>query len=189
MKFKLTIQSLFPLYVILLVFNINRWNSFDKEYQTFWDTNWYIVVAKVFLLILILISIIFYFALICFKKYGNETHTKIEKCRNINDQSLLFFVTFILPICFSDFTDYHQILCCLITLVMMIILLLKTNLYYQNPILTLIGYNIFEIYTESRTLLVITRDKLKPGGYISKKKISDNVYYAKEKKWKKIFWV
>lgn len=182
MKFKFTIQSFFPLYVILLVFNINRWNSFDEETQTFWDTNWYVLAIKIFLLTLILISIIFYLSLISFKKYGNETHTKVEKCRNINDESLLFFVTFIVPICFSDFTDYHQILCCLITLILMIILLLKTKLYYQNPILTLIGYNIFEITIESKQIVVITRDKLKLEKYIIKKQISDNIYYAKEKK-------
>lgn len=182
MKFKLTIQSFFPLYVILLVFNINRWNNFDKESQTFLNTNWYVLAIKIFLLALILISIIFYISLISFKKHGNETHIKVEECRNINDESLMFFVTFIVPICFSDFTDYHQILCCLITLTLMIILLLKTKLYYQNPVLTLIGYNIFEITTKSQQIIIITRDNLKKEKYIIKKQISENIYYAKEKK-------
>ena len=186
MKFKLTIQSFLPLYVLLLIFNFNRFNIYDKETQNFWNNNWYIVVFKVFLLILVILSIIFYFSFLSNKKYGNETHRKIIRYKNINDESLLFFVTFIVPICFSNFTDYHEIICCFITLILMIILLMKTKLYYQNPILLLLGYSIYEVDIENSKLtnniIIITRDKIKKDTFIIKKNISDNIYIAKEKK-------
>lgn len=181
MKIKLSIQSLFPLYVLLLLFNINRWNDYTTVIE-FWQKNWFIVGIKIVLGILVLLSIIFYFSFNTFRKYGNETHTKVTKCKNINEESLLFFVTFIIPICFSEFTDWHQTLCCIITLLLTLVLLMRTSLYYKNPILTLVGYNLYEIETDGKQIIAIIRSHIVEGKYIVKKQISDNIYITKEKK-------
>lgn len=180
MKFKLSIQSFFPLYLLLLIFNFNKWNEFTSVGE-FWLNNWYVVVMKSTIIILIIMSIIFYFSFNSFKKYGNETHTKVDKVKNINEESLLFFVTFIIPICFSEFTDLHQSICCILTLSLILILLMRTTLYYKNPILTLLKYNLYEIETDGKEIIIITKSTIKEDNYIIKKKISDNIYIAKEK--------
>ncbi len=180
MKFKLSIQSFFPLYLLLLIFNFNKWNDFTSV-EEFWLYNWYVVVMKILMILLIIMSIIFYFSFNSFKKYGNETHTKVDKAKNINEESLLFFVTFIIPICFSEFTVLNQSICCIITLSLILLLLMRTTLYYKNPILTLLKYNLYEIKTEGKEIIAITKSTIKEENYIIKKKISDNVYIAKEK--------
>ena len=58
---------------------------------------------------------------------------------------------------------------------------MRTTLYYKNPILTLLKYNLYEIKTEGKEIIAITKSTIKEENYIIKKKISDNVYIAKEK--------
>ncbi len=181
MKIKLTIQSLFPLYLLLILFNINKWNAYTTS-KEFWRNNWFVVCVKIILILLVILSIFFYFSFNSFKKYGNETHTKVTKCKNINEESISFFVTFIIPICFSELTDWHQALCCTLTLLLMLILLMSTNLYYKNPILTLARYKIYETETDAKQIIVITKSKIVKDMYILKKQINDNIYIAKEKK-------
>ena len=182
MKLKLCIQSFCPLYVLLLLFNINKWNGNAEFLSTeFFQVNWYIFAAKCILLILVALSIIFYFSFNSWSKYGQETHTKTTHTKNINAESLLFFVTFIIPIYFANFTVWQELLCCFVTLLIMMVLITKTTLYYQNPILTLLNYNLYSATIADKSIIIISKGKLKDSATIQKKQISENVYVAKEK--------
>lgn len=75
-----------------------------------------------------------------------------------------------------------------ILMVMLFALMWKTNLYYQNPVLTILGYEIFSFEFETTQLVEyrekecigITRGKVEVGHNIKRQIISDNVLLVYE---------
>lgn len=75
-----------------------------------------------------------------------------------------------------------------ILMVMLFALMWKTNLYYQNPVLTILGYEVFSFQFESTQLseyrnkgrIGITRGTVRTGHSIKRQKISDNVFLVYE---------
>lgn len=71
----------------------------------------------------------------------------------------------------------------------LILLLLRTNLYYQNPILILLGYKIYVVQIKNpekkelkeKNIIAISREKLVEDRVIKKKQISGNVFLMKLK--------
>lgn len=61
----------------------------------------------------------------------------------------------------------------------------KTNLYYANPILTILGYHVYHIKFDDNEeeYIIITMQKLEFGNYIFMQIIEENdkIYFAKIK--------
>ena len=60
----------------------------------------------------------------------------------------------------------------------------KTDLYYTNPSLVLLGFNIYKVKTNSKggfqQGVVIVKGKLKRGEKITYLALSENVYYGRK---------
>lgn len=73
-------------------------------------------------------------------------------------------------------------------MIMLFALMWKTNLFYQNPVLTLLGYEVFSFKFETTQLteysekecIGITRGIVGRGNSIKRQKISDNVFLIYE---------
>ena len=182
MKIKLTIQSLAPLFVLLLIQNVGRWNK-REEYNNFFKEflcdNWYVILTEVVLGIFVILAIIFYFTFKKWGRYGQETHKEILELKNINEQSLIFFVTYILPIVVCDFLNARSLICCLLIIAAIMWMMCKTDMYYQNPILSWLNYNIYSIKIENMEFVAIVKGTLKERDFIRKKEISNNVYMVR----------
>lgn len=101
-------------------------------------------------------------------------------------------MTYVLPMVMDDIGTLKNFSIFVFLMVMLCILMWKTNLYYQNPILTILGYEIVSFQFEhtelsqfqgDRTCIGITRHtKVKDGMYIRRQYISDNVFLIYEDK-------
>jgi hypothetical protein len=59
---------------------------------------------------------------------------------------------------------------------------MKTNMFYTNPTLALMGFQIYKINTlKQEGIIVIAKGKVKKDNWLYCKHISDNIYYAKLK--------
>lgn len=57
---------------------------------------------------------------------------------------------------------------------------IKTNLFYKNPTLALLGYKLYKVDTEKNTgLIFISKQNLKLGDDVHHIPLSDNVYFVK----------
>lgn len=109
-----------------------------------------------------------------------ESLINIEK---IQDSGVAFFMTYVLPMAMDDLDTLRGFIVFVILMVMLFSLMWKTNLYYQNPVLTILGYEIFSFEFETTQLeeyeekecIGITRGKVKEGNNIKRQIISDNV--------------
>ncbi|MBR1741177.1 MAG: hypothetical protein IJ733_04780 [Lachnospiraceae bacterium] len=59
------------------------------------------------------------------------------------DVGITFFVTYVLPLMLDDIDTVRGFIVFMILMLMMEVLLRRSNLYYQNPILTMMGYRVF----------------------------------------------
>lgn len=118
----------------------------------------------------------------------NDFGEKIQVDSFEQDVGITFLVTYILPLMMDDVNTGRGFVIFLVLMIMMIKLLLSSNLYYQNPVLTLMGYRIFRFtFAETsdkekrgRTFIGITGkhgevDSYKPFA-MKRKSLSDDVY-------------
>lgn len=114
---------------------------------------------------------------------------KISISGDTTEMSVAFFVTYVIPMVMDDITEIKGFICFLVVISMLILLMRNTNLYYQNPILAVLGYKTFQftfIETRDETLkdkdyIGITRGKFDPAKIIKWKYISDNVFLVYNK--------
>lgn len=116
---------------------------------------------------------------------AGESLIDIEK---ISDSGVTFFMTYVLPMAMDDLDTWKGLVVFGILMAMLFSLMWKTNLYYQNPVLTVLGYEVFSFEFETTQLteyngkecIGITRGTINVGHSIKRQKISDNVFLVYE---------
>jgi hypothetical protein len=111
---------------------------------------------------------------------------QVKRVENCNYETITFLATYIIPlVCFDlDFNlDENRNLLMLFCVLFLIgWIYLKTNMFYTNPTLALLGFHIYKINTlKQEEIIVIVKGKAKKDDWLYCKHISDNIYYAKLK--------
>lgn len=97
-------------------------------------------------------------------------------------------MTYVLPMAMDDLNTFKGIFVFGILMAILFALMWKTNLYYQNPVLTVLGYEVFSFQFETTQLseyrdkecIGITRGIVRTEHSIKRQKISDNVFLIYE---------
>lgn len=111
---------------------------------------------------------------------------KITKCESVNYENLSFLATYIIPlVCFPlDTSRDIFVLFAVITITGCIFA--KTNLYYSNPTLLLIGFNVYRVSTNATKGftegIIIVEGKIQEQDSVNYFKLSDNVYFGRRQK-------
>ena len=72
--------------------------------------------------------------------------------------SMSYIVTYLVPFLDIKFDQIENVIGLLITLVVLGVLYVNSNMIYTNPVLNLAGYHIFDIHTsEERPMVLVTR--------------------------------
>ena len=126
---------------------------------------------------------------ICKKDFDKE----IEGCKDLpyeivsvenrNENYIVFLTTYIIPLLDWDLSSIRSIFILITVIVLNGWLLINTNLYYQNPMLALMGFNVYsaEIIRkkmESKQVILISKDKLKKGTQIKTHDLEEDVLLA-----------
>lgn len=125
--------------------------------------------------------------LACYVNYAwsgvaNPTYDIVE-IENVNYEYLTFLTSFIMPLVCMDFTDIRYIIVFLVLLVVIGYIFIKTDLYYGNPTLALMGYRLYRVRIEGLDapsgIVVITRNRLSEGMAIRWIPIDKNVWVVR----------
>lgn len=113
---------------------------------------------------------------------GEQIHVEEE----ISDAGASYFMTFVFPILVNDVNTLEGFLFFSSLLLLLILLVIKTSLFYQNPVLTLLRYKIIKFkfinpleegVLEDYVYIGIYQGKIpKSNMIIKRKRISDNVF-------------
>lgn len=203
MKRALIMQSFAPLFLILLVkyFDYKLFHLCRTFLTSFLNEPWIVILTSInHPLFITLVLEVFCLLWISYSIYSvrdfeksqkfnflseGESLTDIEK---LQDSGVTFFMTYVLPMAMDDLDTLQGLIVFGILMVMLFALMWKTNLYYQNPVLTILGYEVFSFKFETTQLtqyeekecIGITRGKVSAGHSIKRQRISDDVFLIYE---------
>ena len=97
-------------------------------------------------------------------------------------------MTYVLPMAMDDLDTLQGFIVFAILMAMLFALMWKTNLYYQNPVLTILGTRFSRLSlklrnwhnTKKRNVSGTTRGNVEEGDNIKRQIISDNVFIIYE---------
>lgn len=128
------------------------------------------------------------FAYIKFDYDLNSSHNipfQVTKVESINYEHLTFLATYVVPLISFDFDSGRQMIVLALLLVVMGAIYIKTDLFYANPSLALLGFHIYKadgIFKNDKTrdgMVLISRNRIIQGQKATYLKLDDNIYYVK----------
>lgn len=157
LKKSLVLQSFSPLFILLLIKHVYlRMPTLIGEFCSmlrtdglkavkvavahplFWDM---VIVAISLVWLAITVLVVFGFRGIQHSGFVSKGEN-IVVCDDKKDVGISFFVSFVLPVLVDEVTGVREFLFFATMLALVLCLLIRSNLFYQNPILTLLGYRI-----------------------------------------------
>jgi hypothetical protein len=192
-KIDLYILSLSFLFVMIIIMKIKIPVYFGANWQFIgWNklisqniTGPILLSPIVLSFLFILYSIYVFFEFKYSNKGSFDLPAKIIKIKDINYENLSFIVTYIIPFSSLSFGDYKFITMITFLLVIIGIMAIKTNKFYINPTLAILGFRIYLIdYKGAQensaevNRIIITRCDLSLNDTIKCKQIDENISYA-----------
>jgi len=138
-KVELYIISLWLLFLLIIVNKINVNICFDGcefiGFKQLLIDNIIPVIAFTFFIL----GFVFYFRFKYSIGGGTNLPVKIKKIENVNCEHLTFLTTYIIPLICFDLSQIRYAVVLLLLLIIIGAIYVKTNLFYANPTLALLG--------------------------------------------------
>lgn len=108
----------------------------------------------------------------------------IKKIEGINYEHLTFLATYVVPLISFDFGSGRQMIVLVLLLMVMCVIYIKTDLFYANPSLALLGFHIYRADGSFKTgdrngIILVSRGRIKEGQKVSYIKLDERIYYVK----------
>lgn len=117
-------------------------------------------------------------------KGAPELPFKIQKIDSINYEHLTFLATYVIPLVTFDFESTRYLIVLSLLLIVMCFIYVKTDLFYANPSLALLGFHIYKADGAFKTnkvhenIVLITLTKLSQGDKVNYIKLDNRIYYV-----------
>ncbi|AMN45519.1 membrane protein [Steroidobacter denitrificans] len=117
-------------------------------------------------------------------KGATEIPFEIRKIEDINYEHLTFLATYVVPLISFDFGSRRQLIVLGLLLIVMGIIYIKTDLFYANPSLALLGFHIYRAdgsfkNGEREGIILVCRGRLTEKQKVSYIKLDDRIYYVR----------
>ena len=117
-------------------------------------------------------------------KGTNEIPFEVKRLENINYEHLTFLATYVVPLISFDFGKGRQMIVLALLLVVMGVIYIKTDLFYANPSLALLGFHIYRASGhfkngEREGITLICRERLVENQRVSYIKLDEKIYYVR----------
>lgn len=117
-------------------------------------------------------------------KGGTQIPFTVTKIESVDYEHLTFLATYVVPLISFDFSSGRQLIVLALLLIAMGAIYVKTNLFYANPSLALLGFRIYRVdgnfkNEERQGIVLICRGKLAIGDKPAYIKLDDKIYFAK----------
>lgn len=185
-KVDLYILSLGLLFVFFIIITVNVPICFgdDCTFLGFYELASKNVVSLVS--IALLIYCVYAYQRFRFELRGaTDIPFEIKKIEGINYEHLTFLATYVVPLISFDFGSVRQMAVLALLLVVMGIIYIKTDLFYANPSLALLGFHIYRADGNFKTgdrdgIVLICRGRLSSGERVEYIKLDERIYYVKK---------
>lgn len=188
LKRDLVLQSFAPLFLLLCVKYAHCYWRYVKPFverfksdklMVFSDVIHYPIFGDCFVFTISVLWIVRAILVYCgftgiFRVGFDSRGEQIDILNDRLDSGATFLVTFVLPLLIDDINSLRGFVIFTVLLGLIIILVTRSNLFYQNPVLTLLGYRVFEFQFKNPYTDIEKQDKIYVG--ITKgKMVTENV--------------
>lgn len=109
----------------------------------------------------------------------------VNELDDINYETVSFLITYIIPLLFfvvgADISVHRNFVILILVLLIIGIIYCRTNMFYTNPTLAILGYHVYKISTnQNKEMIVIIRGKLQVKDSFYPHLIDDNIYFIKK---------
>lgn len=187
-KIELYIISLWFLFFLIIVVTIKVPVSFGGSWQfigftELLRTNIVPFVSSFFLLVGIISYSRFNYM---FEGGSQNIPDKIVEIEDVNYEHLTFLTTYIIPLICFNLGSTRYVIALALLLVVIGIMYVKTDKFYANPTLSVLGYHIYKVTMEGHAgekngVVLISRGKLALGDQVSYKKLDKKVYFVRKR--------
>lgn len=184
-KVDLYMLSLGLLFVFFLIISVNL-PPLPFEYTCFeyWKTLIEGNLLAIASALALLYSLFAYYRFKFDLEGATDVPFKLTKVADINYEHLTFLATYVVPLISFDFTIGRQLIVLGLLLLVMGAIYIKTDLFYANPSLALLGFRIYRVDGSFKTgsregVVVISRERLFEGQYVNYIKLDERIYFAR----------
>jgi hypothetical protein len=185
-KFQLYILSLGLLFLFFIILTVDMPLCFSKNCK-------FIGFSELFFSNVIpTISIILLICCFCiFEKFKYDisgTHElpfQIKTLESMSYDHLTFLATYLIPLISFDLSDCRQLIVLFLLLIVMGGIYVKTDLFYANPSLALLGFYIYRadgwfVNGERKSIVLICQGRLEVSQSVTYIKLDDKIYYVEK---------
>ena len=109
---------------------------------------------------------------------------EIKEIEGINYEHLTFLATYVIPLISFEFESGRQMIVLTLLLIVMGVIYIKTDLFYANPSLALLGFHIYQAdgsfkHKDREGMILISRERLSVGQKANYIKLDERIYYVK----------
>ena len=186
-KIGLFILSLWLFFILTIIITIHIPVYFAEDYSFIgWIQLLSQNIIPTICLFGIIIGFISYFDFKYVLKEATNMPFIIIKIENINCEHLTFLTTYIVPLVCFNFIEIRYQIVLVILIIVICAIYVKTDLFYANPTLALLGFKIYKIdgKFEDGTregIILISKENLSKDQRCDYIKLDDRIYYVKIK--------
>lgn len=184
-KVQLYVVSLWLLFVLIFIITVDVPFCFAPECR-------FIGIVKLLRLnvipivscLLLLLGLLFYWRFKYKLAGSKEIPFTVTKLENINFEHLTFLATYIIPLICFDLSSTKYAFVLLVLLVLIGAIYVKTDMFYANPTLALLGYHIYKVDGNFRNgtrenIILIARQRVLVGNKLHYRKLDERIYFVR----------
>lgn len=121
-----------------------------------------------------------------------ELSFTVSMVENIDYEQLTFLTTYIIPLVCFQFENLRYLIVLFILLFVIGAIYIRTDIFYTNPTLALLGFRIFKIQGTFRcgevrsNIILITKENIEKDDQVTYYKLDERIYYASKLKQTKV---
>lgn len=185
-KFELYVLSLWLLFFLIILVTVDIPVCFGSECKF---VGWSELLSDNLIptIALALLSLgMFFYVRFNYRLSGSKSiPVKIEKIEDLNYEHLTFLTTYIIPLICFNLTSTRYLLALLFLLIVIGIIYVKTDKFYANPTLAVLGYRLYKVTVKTRTdtrdsIVVITKERLTQSDRVRTLELDEKVCFARK---------
>lgn len=184
-KFELYILSLWLLFFLIIVVTANIPICFGEGCKFIgWEILLKNNVIPLASLSLLVFGIVFFLRFDYRISGSKKIPVQILKIEDVNYEHLTFLTTYIIPLICFNLTSARYIFALVFLLIVIGIIYVKTDKFYANPTLAVLGYRLYKVTIKTRLsikedIIIITKNRLSESDQIRMLDLDDKVSYAR----------
>jgi hypothetical protein len=137
-------------------------------------------------IVMLLLSAGFYFSFAHLIRGAKDGPYKVAEIEDKNAEHLVFLATYVIPLVGFGLESVRQIINLSITLTLLGAIYIRTNLFYANPTLSLLGFKIFVVKLERQGVAVpqpcvlISREEIELNDSINVMQLDRRIFFARK---------